>query len=88
MNNKDAKEMKPKRPMLRYHGGKWMLADWIISYFPKHRVYVEPNGGSCQETPNNQSMTTTQPQDLITAAMGALILICAVMLWIYRGPNP
>lgn len=37
--------MKP-RPILRYHGGKWMLAPWIISQMPKHRVYVEPYGGA------------------------------------------
>jgi DNA adenine methylase len=35
-----------KRPALRYHGGKWKLAPWIISYFPDYRVYVEPYGGA------------------------------------------
>jgi len=31
--------------MLRYHGGKWLLAEWIISHFPQHRCYVEAYGG-------------------------------------------
>lgn len=35
----------PTRPVLRYHGGKWRLAPWIIGFFPPHRVYVEPFGG-------------------------------------------
>lgn len=33
------------RPAVRYHGGKWRLAPWIIQHLPPHRVYVEPFGG-------------------------------------------
>ena len=35
----------PVRPIVRYHGGKWMLAPKILPFFPEHRVYVEPYGG-------------------------------------------
>lgn len=36
----------PTRPALRYYGGKWKLAPWIISYFPEHRIYTEAYGGA------------------------------------------
>ena len=37
--------MRVERPVVRYHGGKWRLAPWIISNMPTHRIYVEPFGG-------------------------------------------
>lgn len=38
--------MKVTRPLLRYHGGKWMLAPWVIEHLPPHKIYVEPYGGA------------------------------------------
>lgn len=37
--------MKLTRPVLRYPGGKWRIAPWLISQFPPHKIYVEPYGG-------------------------------------------
>jgi DNA adenine methylase len=34
------------RPALRYFGGKFRLAPWIIAQFPGHVCYVEPFGGA------------------------------------------
>jgi len=34
-----------KRPVLRYHGGKFLLAKWIISHFQEHLHYFEGLGG-------------------------------------------
>ena len=38
--------MSVSRPILRYFGGKWVLAPWIISHFPTHKIYTEAFGGA------------------------------------------
>jgi len=38
-------EHPPRRVLVRWHGGKWLLAPWIIRHFPAHRIYCEPFGG-------------------------------------------
>lgn len=41
-----SESLAPERPVLRYFGGKWILAPWIIEHFPPHKVYCEPFGGA------------------------------------------
>ena len=38
--------MKVSKPAIRYHGSKFRLANWILNYFPQHKIYVEPFGGA------------------------------------------
>lgn len=33
-------------PAIRYYGGKFRIADWIIAQFPPHVCYVEPYAGA------------------------------------------
>ncbi len=34
------------KPILKYPGAKWNLAEWIVSQLPPHKVYLEPYFGS------------------------------------------
>lgn len=31
---------------MRYYGGKWRIAPWIVGLMPPHEIYVEPFGGA------------------------------------------
>lgn len=37
--------MDVSRPIVRYFGGKWKMAPWIVSHFPPHKIYTEAFGG-------------------------------------------
>lgn len=41
----DKELIKIERPPLRYYGGKWRIASWIIQQFPAHTCYVEALAG-------------------------------------------
>lgn len=40
----------PHRPPLRYFGGKWRMARWLIRHFPRHLHYCTPYGGGWCES--------------------------------------
>lgn len=56
--------MKITRPALRYHGGKWKLAPWIIGHIPPHKVYTEVYGGGASVLLRKQRTHTEVYNDL------------------------
>ncbi len=63
------------RPILRYHGGKWRIAEWIIAHLPEHACYVEPFGGGARIESLWLSQTCSDAQpDLFSGAANAIPL--------------
>lgn len=57
------------RPALRYRGGKWRTAPWIIAHLPAHVCYVEPFMGACsvlfQKEPSRFEIVNDLDGDLV-----------------------
>lgn len=57
------------RPVMRYHGGKFRLATWVMQFFPPHRIYVEPFGGAAGvliQKPRSESEVYNDLDDDVT----------------------
>ena len=44
--NKKFEAITMMKAILKYPGSKWRISDWILSFFPEHKVYCEPFFGS------------------------------------------
>lgn len=38
-------QKKITHPLLRMQSSKFKVSEWVLSFFPKHKIYVEPFGG-------------------------------------------
>ena len=52
------------KAILKYPGGKWRIADWIIGHFPEHKVYCEPFFGSGAVLFNKKPVYTETVNDM------------------------
>jgi DNA adenine methylase len=52
------------RPPVKWYGGKYYLAPWIVSHFPAHRIYLEPFGGGASVLLNKKRVDVEVYNDI------------------------
>jgi DNA adenine methylase len=70
---------KIRRPVLRYHGGKFRLAERIVQLFPPHRVYCEPFSGGASVLMHKRRSRTEILNDLDTEVIN--------VFWVLQCPR-
>ncbi len=54
----------PRQAIVRYHGGKHKIANWIVGKMPVHACYIEPFGGGAAVLLRKRSAKTEVYNDL------------------------
>lgn len=63
------------KPILKYPGAKWSMADWIVGHLPAHNHYAEPFLGSGAVFFNKPKA----PHEVINDLDGRVVQLCRVV---------